>query len=839
MHIPRHAARLSLCFGMIVALWGWLFNIQPAVAAPTMAPQNCTLTRTAAPGFIYDPAINSQASVYTGTVAITTDRGVGSTPLRVLNLATQDGSVVNGQTHPTIGVPWEDPAPARFQPTTAPLSWNAIGSVFGVTLDSWGNIYLAATSSFNSTTNPGRIYKVDTLTGLVSTFATVPGDSSGTTSNASLGNISTNLRNNNILVVSMDTGLIYRYSAAGALLSTYDHGTQGRPAAGMESIPNIGTFGNNSATIKGRRVWAVEVYDPGTGPRAYYSVVWRYNGQAPQSGDYTNPPYNVHNININDEDTNNQVWSVALDATTGEFLPASARREFSTVYPGIWQSTASENQNAFRFPISDITFIGSSGWMLAATRGAQDDGLNSVTAHEGQVIAALPAGTTWQLNATLFDGFGQIANRNDGTGGVAWDPTALNGGGRVWIQAEALYEALYNGPGPIGNQTYNTFGIIGMPDEGAPVDLARANGLLLDGNGINNQEKQTGGDVEIGCIPLFDYGDQPSTTLLANNGPRHLIHLNTNGTPAADQIYLGSLLDAETNGQPTTNANGDDSNGVDDEDGIVANNLALWNFLTGGSVTATVGGGNGWLVGWIDWNNNGIFADSEMVFSQAVSTGSQTISLSVPLGATPQLGVRARFRLFTSQAAAQQVGIRAGGTNEAAADLGPAANGEIEDYLFTVSLGITLERFEAVCVANAPTPTINVLWETGSETPDTLGFNLYRAESLEDERTRLNDALIPAQNPGGGGYLYEWQDDTVNEGHYLYWLEDVNMQGGTEEYGPVNAAVPCVPTAVTVTTFHAEPIRLYRVAPIAGLLLLLLLGVILSRYQRWPFKKQG
>jgi hypothetical protein len=774
--------------------------------APTLSPSNCRLTRTPAPAFVYDPAINPSASLYQGTIAINTERGIGGTPLHIINLSNQDGVLVSGQSHPVVGQPWEDPAPERFNPTNSPYNWGNIGSVLGLTLDSWGNIYMAATSSFASTANPGRVYKVDSLTGRVSTFiSNLPGDSSGGTSNASLGNLSSNIYlNNDIFVVSMDTGLIYRYGIDGVLKSTYDHGTVGRTTAGMETIPNIGSFGNSSVTIKGRRVWAVEVYDAGAGPRLYYSVIWRYNGQAPQPSDYTNSPYNGLGININDEDTNNQVWSVALNTTTGDFVPATARREFTTTYPGIWQGTATENQNAQKWPVSDIAFVGSSGTMILATRGAQDNGSNDIISHEGQVFAATPSGVNWQLNATTFDGFGQIGDRNDGNGGVAWDPTALNGGGRVWITADALWEAIYNGPGPLAQNTYNIFGLIGMPDEGAPANQARQNGLLVDINSSNNQEKQTGGDVEIGCLPAFDYGDLPSlmsNTLLTNNGARHLIHLNSNGTPAAGQIYLGGVVDAETDGQPSGLANGDDTNGGDDEDGITAN-IATWSQAGGGSVNATVGGGSGWLVGWVDWNDDGVFSDSEMAFSQTVATGSQTINFSVPISTFPAGGLRTRFRLFTSQTAAQQVGIAMGGTTEASADIGPAANGEVEDYLFVVSASVQLEAFSAVC-ATAPAEAILVQWETASEN-NTLGFNLYRQPANGGDVVRLNPELIPAQAPGGGGATYEWWDETITHDTFTYWLEDVSTEGQVTQHEGVEITYPCVPTAVSLGTLAVQ-----------------------------------
>ncbi len=61
----------------------------------------------------------------------------------------------------------------------------------------------------------------------------------------------------------------------------------------------------------------------------------------------------------------------------------------------------------------------------------------------------------------------------------------------------------------------------------------------------------------------LDWGDAPATyaSRKADNGPRHVIN------PA---LKLGKLIDAEANGLPSANANGDDLDGQDDEDGIVS-----------------------------------------------------------------------------------------------------------------------------------------------------------------------------------------------------------------------------------------------------------------------------
>ena len=92
--------------------------------------------------------------------------------------------------------------------------------------------------------------------------------------------------------------------------------------------------------------------------------------------------------------------------------------------------------------------------------------------------------------------------------------------------------------------------------------------------------------------------------------------------------------------------------------------------------------------------------------------------------------------------------------------------------------------------AEAQGSDILVTWETASEL-DNLGFNLYRAESADGPRTKLNSSLITSQGPGSSvGAAYRFVDESVEPGiTYHYWLEAVDVSGMTMDYGPVSAQV--------------------------------------------------
>jgi uncharacterized repeat protein (TIGR01451 family) len=167
----------------------------------------------------------------------------------------------------------------------------------------------------------------------------------------------------------------------------------------------------------------------------------------------------------------------------------------------------------------------------------------------------------------------------------------------------------------------------------------------------------------------LDFGDLPDTgtgsgtgnyeTLLADNGPRHIIQ----------GVYLGgSAPDAETNGLQSAAADGDDSDGIDDEDGVVIGML-----VAGSSAEISVtASGSGVLNAWIDWNNDGEFQDGEQIFSdEALAAGVNVLSLNVPPGAViGDAAVRFRVTDTTGQ----------GGDSPS----GFAASGEVEDYFAPV-----------------------------------------------------------------------------------------------------------------------------------------------------------
>ncbi|MEZ5855962.1 MAG: hypothetical protein R3D67_14920 [Hyphomicrobiaceae bacterium] len=253
-------------------------------------------------------------------------------------------------------------APVKFV-----LKARDVGHVFGVAFDSDdaatpANIYLTATSVFglhlvapgtggrmervitgrpgavwmpglfgaDKGGGPGSIWKVDGRTGVVSLFADIKtGDLEN--SGAGLGSIAFDPRSRNLYVSDLETGLVWRLDLQGKLIDVYDHGTQGRAAAGLpfaaydpqdRTDKTAETFNTEIPETWGfapteRRVWALAIENN----RLYYSVadgpsVWSV-GLNPD-GSFAGDPR--REIDVKNTPQGNQITSILFDGPQTIYL---------------------------------------------------------------------------------------------------------------------------------------------------------------------------------------------------------------------------------------------------------------------------------------------------------------------------------------------------------------------------------------------------------------------------------------------------------------------------------------------------------------------------------------
>ena len=202
---------------------------------------------------------------------------------------------------------------------------------------------------------------------------------------------------------------------------------------------------------------------------------------------------------------------------------------------------------------------------------------------------------------------------------------------------------------------------------------------------VNNGFLNVSADI-VPADSLFDFGDAPDSygTDGADGGegvgPRHV---------AVGGLLMGANIDVELDGAPSAGANGDDTLGFDDEDGVAAFNplnvadagnpydvdVSVTNELLDGLLFIPAN-----LVGWIDFNGNGTFEASEGT-SQVVAGafGAQTVTLSFTVPADVTAGdAFARFRLTTDAI------DETNPTDGPIATALPANDGEVEDYALTI-----------------------------------------------------------------------------------------------------------------------------------------------------------
>ena len=164
-----------------------------------------------------------------------------------------------------------------------------------------------------------------------------------------------------------------------------------------------------------------------------------------------------------------------------------------------------------------------------------------------------------------------------------------------------------------------------------------------------------------------DWGDLPNSyqTTAAANGPSHVV---------VPGFQLGPSIDGEVNGVPTPLATGEGQVG-DDDDGvhIVSNGGVLMKGTN--TLNVMVEGVGGLLTGWMDFNGDGHFDESERLqwSLNGTSLGGEadinpgTYNLQITIPATTANGpIAARFRWG----------------EQGLSFSGPAAIGEVEDYFF-------------------------------------------------------------------------------------------------------------------------------------------------------------
>jgi len=263
----------------------------------------------------------------------------------------------------------------------------------------------------------------------------------------------------------------------------------------------------------------------------------------------------------------------------------------------------------------------------------------------------------------------------------------------------------------------------------------------------------TSGEVEDYRIPIIaiDYGDAPDTgvpagtgtnnynTVSADNGASHIIVAN---------LRIGNEIDADDGTLQNINADADDTtnNGAtDDEDGIVGfpalTNASGQTYIVNVNVTNNTGA-DAFLVGYIDFNRDGDFLDTneESAAVTVDSNGTNAVVVSFTTPAVMGLGdTYARFRLSSTQ-------------TQAELPTGASTSGEVEDYKITIiSSTASVDYGDAIDgSAGTGASPINYQTRSGDGGPShTIIPGLRLGSQIDADTGLLNNANADADDTTG------------------------------------------------------------------------------------------
>jgi len=110
---------------------------------------------------------------------------------------------------------------------------------------------------------------------------------------------------------------------------------------------------------------------------------------------------------------------------------------------------------------------------------------------------------------------------------------------------------------------------------------------------------------------------------------------------------------------------------------------------------------------------------------------------------------------------------------------------------------------------------VQLQWVTQSET-NVMGFRIYRGSLEALSTAELLPAFIPATNTSQVQYYLFTDEELSQPGIYYYWLENVDLDGGSNIYGPVSVnfddpepGSPEIPIVAGINTIFPNPFNPY------------------------------
>ncbi len=666
--------------------------------------------------------------------------------------------------------------PVQSPDTHLHHNWDvgSIGNVYGLAIDNTRNIYTTASTHFGSyygfefgnnsnigfgsigagavpdtavaDTNPGTLndldaagatYKIDSVTGNASLFATLPqtattithegcevvtlnaaGTSFGEAPTISrntgpaLGNVAYDKVRNQLYISNFGDGKIYLFDAGATVpvggfdendaLSVFDPvGFEGLTSADRASPYGLAVSPDGKKLYYGTheinktpQLFAVDLDANG----AFVGSEIDQNAQLVTDLQYTQDLGGLFSSDGGSDGTFGDVWVAYSDlnfSPDGELiigLRTGCKGNIATSHNhgGAFYLLKQDAGGLYNTPADKVPGTGT-------TYTGNPDTTTPFTAPSAAEAATRAGGGRYDAGAI------PIYSDKVGVGSVSSGPDDGYGGVAIYDKGDGTYDFLVTSSdmtveqGPHGFMVFpHDFTLDTSATAGTNTvnPLASFPSLPSSTTATGQDYKGVGGDIEVLSV-LVDWGDAPdtySTDLITGNstggadvrGPTHIL--------TADGIILGTTVDNEFNGVPTVGADGDDNAGVgDDEDGISAfplliSTATVYSIPIANISAANSSGGAVTIHAWIDFDGNGSFDPDEYTTATvAAGATAPTTPLNwsgAGVSGLPEGITYARFRITND-------------TNiNASTPGGPAANGEVEDYALQivaqVSLGSTI-----------------------------------------------------------------------------------------------------------------------------------------------------
>jgi hypothetical protein len=355
------------------------------------------------------------------------------------------------------------------------------------------------------------------------------------------------------------------------------------------------------------------------------------------------------------------VWNATTNSAYGNNIFGVAIDNGSAL-----SQTGSVSVNTSVLTLSSATGLTNNSFFMVGDNGGANS-LTSVTTLPNKINARL--GTIWKAQQTGSRATMNFVYNNASTSFGYYAPIASSMTPYMLIDSNA-------------DGTYETY----------------LTATTISGSNITFSANLKDGAVfTFGYKASIDYGDAPGVpTLIANNGAGHMI---TAG------VYLGALIDAELDGQPSVNSLGDDTIALADEDGVnfnigvPTNGANIIQIGTTNTIVVTASTA-GYLNAWIDINQDNTYGGGSeyAIINRALVAGANTITFTVSdsaeYGATSM-----RFRFAKS-------------LGDVTAPTGLATNGEVEDYKVYITaplVGPCTNGFQNPSFEMGPAPSTYII----------------------------------------------------------------------------------------------------------------------------------